>query len=243
MPSRDLSIHPRVKAIFTSATEGSIATGQGLPDSALNTNRRKTIIKQMFGNAAHTKMVIRYDDRQTYRHIEQWVDVDEIACDALYTTQPRAVIALPVADCLATLVYDPVVHMLGILHLGRHSSVAGLIESFVIEVADTLGSDPRDWSVWMSPSISKEHDRMDYFNPPNPDEWTAFTSHKADGIYLDVAGHNIARFERAGVLSHNIYKAPEDTYSNELYFSQRAADEQLNPIRQGRMMLAASLLE
>ena len=241
-----IKFHPSVHAIFTLSEDGSIATGAGKPDSDEHRDRRIAIITRYFASPNHTKVVIRYGDDKTYTHIERLINATQasVEADAVYTTSPGVVMALPVADCVATLVYDPVTNMLGILHLGRHSSVAGLIENFVIEVSDVLGSDPHDWHVWMSPSLKQVHDRMDYFTPDRIDEWENFMKQDDEGrICIDVDGHNVQRFIRAGVPSENIYNAPEDTYDDKRFFSQRAADEQGDRTRQGRMMLAASLLD
>lgn len=65
---------------------------------------------------------------------------------------------------------------------------------------------------------------------------------EADGkILIDVSGHNISRFERLGVPSSRIVVSSEDTYTDSHYFSQRAADEQDDHSRFGRMMVAAQL--
>ncbi len=246
MQYRPFDFHPDVKAIFTTAVDGSIATGGGKSDSDEHRRRREEIITAHFHTSEHAKLRIRYSDDMTYTLVGRIEEKGnfEVLCDAAYTTVPGLVIVLPIADCIATLVYDPIARMLGILHLGRHSSVAGLIEHFIIEVADTLGSDPRDWHVWMSPSLKVPHDRMKYFTPPHPEEWKDFMSTEADGyIHIDVAGHNMQRFVRAGVQAEHIYNSPEDTYSDARFFSQRAADEHHDTSRQGRMMVAASLID
>lgn len=233
-----------VKVIFTGTHEGSIATGAGKPDAPEHVARRASLIQQYFASDIHHKLLIGYSAEHTYTHVEQLEVTSQeiVAADALYTTIPGKVIALPVADCIATVVYDPRADMLGVLHLGRHASVAGLIESFAIEVADRVGSDPRDWWVWMSPSLKQPNDRMDYFDPPHVPEWEPFIKHAADGkIHIDVTGHNVSRFERLGVPSSNIVVSPENTYTDVHYFSQRAADETGDQLRFGRMMVAAQL--
>lgn len=233
-----------VRAIFSSAHDGSIAAGAGNPDQPHHLETRDRLIKEYFGTATSTKIFVTYTPENTYTHIERLVDISEasIKCDALYTTIPGAVIILPVADCIATVVYDPVTTMLGVLHLGRHASVAGLIEEFAIEVSDVLGSDPRDWFVWMSPSLKQQSDRMNYFDPPQAEEWRGFMETGSDGmIHIDTIGHNIARFERLGVPHGHIDASPINTYTDTHYFSQRAADEMNDSSRMGRMMVAASM--
>ena len=188
-------------------------------------------------------MQITYGDDRSYTDV---IRLDNssgrqlINSDAVYTTNPNQVIVLPVADCIATVIYDQVTNMLGVLHLGRHSSVAGLIEAFVIEVSDVLGSDPRDWQVWMSPGLQKKHDRLDYFEPAGSDEWRDFVRRQPGGIHIDTVNHNRARFERAGVDPANIEISTVDTYDNEAYFSHRAYLDGRTD-KSGRMILAARI--
>ena len=118
-----------------------------------------------------SRIFVTYDDEREYIDIVRVDDENvgsDIKADALYTTDVGKVLTLPVADCVATVVYDPVTGMLALLHLGRQSSVAGLIEHFILEVADRLGSDPRDWHVWMSPSLRQINDRLDFLVLPIP---------------------------------------------------------------------------
>lgn len=234
-----------VELIFSTADDGSMTAGGGQATSSDHAANVTTFLKQHGFPLERSRVFVTYGVERTYvdiARVDQSNVGQEILADALYTTEPGRVITLPVADCIATVVYDPVTGMLGVLHLGRHSSVAGLIEHFVIEVADTIGSDPRDWCVWMSPSLRQAHDRMEYFAPADEDEWRDFVDTRADGIYIDVVGHNRARLERAGVSPGNIIISPIDTYTDERFFSHRAARELGQPSRRGRMMVAVQAI-
>lgn len=236
-----------VHVAFSSVEDGSIAAGGGRP--SLSEHEKHTInflTRNRFAPNGRAKVFVTYLPENTYTHIERVRENDEgaIKSDALFTTVKGKVLTLPVADCIATVVYDPVARMLGVLHLGRHASVAGLIEEFAVRLADEIGSDPRDWHVWMSPSLKPDNDRMEYFTPPHPEQWTAWQQVGKDGmIHIDIPGHNRDRFERLGVASANIYISPINTYADERYYSHRAATEQGRPDRQGRMMVAAVMTD
>ncbi len=238
---------PSVRLAFSSVEDGSIAAGGGRPSLPEHeANAEKFLRAHGFESSGRAKVFVTYLSNNTYTHIER-VDesaVGAIKSDALFTTVHGKTIMLPVADCIATVVYDPVVSMLAVLHLGRHASVAGLIEEFAVRVADELGSDPRDWHVWMSPSLKPDHDVMDYFDPPRPEEWQGFMTTRDDGkIHIDIPGHNRERFERLGVPQTHISISPLNTYTDERYFSHRAATELNRPERQGRQMVAAMMIE
>ncbi len=234
-----------VRVAFSSVEDGTIAAGAGAPALPVHIQQTEDfLVKYGFTPTDRARVFVTYLPENTYVHIER-VDSQSsgaIKSDALFTTIPKKVITLPVADCVATIVYDPIAMMLGVLHLGRHSSVAGLIEEFAIRVADEVGSDPRNWHIWMSPSIQAENNALEYFEPPHPDKWQGYAKPEADGkIHINIPGYNRNCFERLGVPQANIYVSPIDTYTDTRYFSHRAATEGVRPERQGRMMVAAML--
>ena len=242
-PVRDFA--DGVRIAFSGVEDGSMAAGGGKPSLPGHEKNAELFLKTCgFEAKSRAKVFVTYLPENTYTHIDR---VDEsttgaIKSDALFTTMKNQVITLPVADCIATVVYDPVVPLLGVLHLGRHASVAGLIEEFAIRVADECGSDPCDWHIWMSPSLKSDHDVMDYFDPPYIEQWQGFMRVRDDGkIHIDIPGHIRERFERLGVPQANIYVSPHNTYTDERYFSHRAATELGHAERQGRMMVAAAL--
>lgn len=234
-----------VSIAFSSAEDGCMPFGGG----AESTNEQKEAVyrflrKYGFDTAHVVKVGVLYEPTSTFTHIERADSTSawDTKADAIFTTDKQATIILPVADCVATVVYDPVVEMVGVLHLGRHSSVAGLIEEFAIRVADELGSDPHDWHVWMSPSLQAESNVLDYFEPPYPEKWEGYMRPGKDGmIHIDMPGHNRNCLERIGVPQENIYTNAVDTYTDKHFFSHRAATEDGDTTRQGRMIVAAAM--
>lgn len=237
-----------VSIYFSDVHDGSIAAGGGNPSLPEHEqNVANFLNKHKLAHLQRSKVFVTYLPENTYTHSERVTSENlgkAIKSDALWTTDSRSMITLPVADCVATVVYDPATHLLGVLHLGRHASVAGLIEAFAAQVGAEIGSDPSNWHVWMSPSLQKEHNRLEYFEPPFPEDWTSFQSLDADGvIHIDIPGHNRSRFEALGVRQENIYVSQHDTYGDERYFSHRAATELQKPERQGRMMVVACMTD
>lgn len=236
------ALHQDIDIIFSTVQDGSMAAGGGRPSSLEQQRNADKFLEEHGFGLERYRILVRYGEGRTYDQVvrvESATEAGDIVSDALYTTLPDVTITLSVADCVATVVYDPRTQMVGVLHLGRHSSVAGLIESFVIDVADNVGSDPRDWLVWMGPSLRQDNDRLDYFDPADIEEWRDYTRVGSDGkIHIDTVGHNVARFVRAGVSDKNIIISPLDTYSDRRFYSQRAYTEQDDPSRLGRMMVA-----
>lgn len=174
--------------------------------------------------------VIAYDQGQTFDTIADVTETDTtrhnsegIFADALYTEAAGVGLFLPVADCIATVIYDPKRRALMLAHLGRHSTVAQLMKR-AIQYFVEHGSQAKDLQIWMSPSITQKNYRMDYFNYADDINWQNFCHQTADGIYLDMQGFNRSLAVRAGVPADNIVISPIDTADDPNYFSHSSGD-------------------
>ena len=174
--------------------------------------------------------VIAYDQGQTFDTIADVTETDTtrhnsegIFADALYTEAAGVGLFLPVADCIATVIYDPKRRALMLAHLGRHSTVAQLMTR-AIQYFVERGSQAKDLQIWMSPSITQKNYRMDYFNYADDINWQNFCHQTADGIYLDMQGFNRSLAVRAGVPADNIVISPIDTADDPNYFSHSSGD-------------------
>ena len=174
--------------------------------------------------------VISYDQGQTFDSIAEVTEADTtrhnnegIFADALYTETAGIGLFLPVADCIATVIYDSKRRALMLAHLGRHSTVAQLMTR-AIQYFVERGSQVKDLQIWMSPSITQKNYRMDYFNHANDTNWQNFCRQTADGIYLDMQGFNRSLAIQAGVPGYNIFISPIDTADNPNYFSHSSGD-------------------
>ena len=174
--------------------------------------------------------VISYDQAQTFDNIAEVTETDTVKhnnegifADALYTEMADVGLFLPVADCIATVIYAPKRRALMLAHLGRHSTVARLMSRAVRYFVER-GSQAKNLQIWMSPSITQKNYRMDYFNHANDTNWQNFCRQTADGIYLDMQGFNRSLAIQAGVPGDNILISPIDTADNPNYFSHSSGD-------------------
>ena len=174
--------------------------------------------------------VISYDQAQTFDATVEVAETDTVKynnegifADALYTEMAGVGLLLPVADCIATVIYDPKRRALMLAHLGRHSTVAQLMSRAVRYFVER-GSQAKNLQIWMSPSITQKNYRMDYFDHTNDTNWQNFCRQTADGIYLDMQGFNRSLAVQAGVLAENIFISPIDTADNPNYFSHSSGD-------------------
>ena len=174
--------------------------------------------------------VISYDQGQTFDAIADVTEADTtrhnsegIFADALYTEAVGIGLFLPVADCIATVIYDPKRRALMLAHLGRHSTVAQLMSRAVRYFVER-GSQAKELQIWMSPSITQKNYRMDYFDHTNDTNWHNFCHQTADGIYLDMQGFNRSLAIQVGVPADNIVMSSIDTADDPNYFSHSSGD-------------------
>jgi len=212
----------------------------GIHDGTIVSNRTKFVdaCGIAYGDAVYQRII--YDQSRTYSLIAE-VDggsttkfTSEVVADALYTATRGIGLMLPVADCAATVVYDPVRRALAMAHLGRHSSYAKLATRVVKRFVDD-GSDAVNLMVWIGPRAGREAYRLEWFDRRDDPDWQNFFDEKSDGIYLDLAGFNAALFEKAGVPHRNIITSPIDTMRDDKYFSHAMGD------KTGRIMVLAYL--
>jgi polyphenol oxidase len=172
---------------------------------------------------------ILFDDIQTYDSITEVNEhqtsahVKEIHTDALVTNVPGVGLFLPVADCIATIIYDPTRQCLALLHLGRHSSVAQLMTKTLTHL-QRQGTSPADCIVWMSPSVHQSQYKMEYFDHQADPAWRDYCDQREDGVYLDLQGYNTALAITSGVLPEHIHISSVNTATDDNYFSHSHGD-------------------
>jgi len=124
-----------------------------------------------------------------------------LVSDALFTSERDLALFLPIADCIGAVLYDPVNHILGLVHLGRHNLVQSGASKAVDYMHDTFGTSPADLLVRMSPAAGRESYPLYDFN--------------------DQGMHDVARTQlrSTGVLAQNIIIDERDTTTNRTFFS------------------------
>lgn len=169
--------------------------------------------------------IISYDEGNTFDVIGEVdkPDTKGVHADVLYTEKPGIGLFLPIADCVGTVVYDPVRKAIALAHLGRHASIAKTIQK-TIEFFKEKGSDPENLTIWMAPSIAKHDYILTWFDHLTDEDWQHYASEESDGIHLDLAGFNCALAEKASVPNANIHVSSVNTATNPNYFSHSQGD-------------------
>lgn len=217
-----------VRVAISTVADGSMYTPTAQADPVVIENRRIWLTQHLIALEDTVRVHLSYetDNFCRYRVVGAAEKGEGMQssygeyADALVTTTPGVALFLPVADCVATTLFDPENGVLMLSHLGRHSleqdggvrSVAFLVQNF--------GSNPENLRVWLSPA-------------PGKDVYPIFK--------LGNSGMKEAVFEqlqRAGVTFDNITDNPADTATDENYFSHSEFTKG-NKTTEGRFAMVA----
>lgn len=184
-------------------------TPENLADTEVASNRQRWLAGFGISPNEAVRVYITYDrdDFTQYRSITksdrgQGMHGDATTPrDALATNDPSIALFLPIADCVGTVLYDPVKQVLMLSHLGRHSLEQNGGQKSVAFLVDKYGTDPHDLQIWMTPA-------------PNQEVYPIF---KLNNKGLVEAA--IEQLQAAGVQPNHITASPFDTATDPNYFS------------------------
>ncbi|OYW84381.1 hypothetical protein B7Z17_04170 [Candidatus Saccharibacteria bacterium 32-49-10] len=198
-----------VHVAISTVADGSMYSPQH-PDGAAEIAARETwFAKQNLALPDATRVAITYDVDNfcEYRIVGEHDKADGMRgeasarADALITATPGHILFLPVADCVATTLFDAERGVLMLSHLGRHSlEQHGGIRSveFLVKQYDV---NPAKLQVWLSPAPGKQ----------------VYPIHKLNGQGMKEAVYE--QLLAAGVLRDNINDEAVDTAVDDRYFS------------------------
>lgn len=199
-----------VRVFLSDVSHGSMSNRHDHSDPVVIENRRRWLDTQGIDMKAVVRVRVSYDtDDYCQYHIVDGTDkghgMTDITtiprADALVTTTPGLALFLPVADCIATTLYDPEHGVLMLSHLGRQSlEQEGGVKS-VAFLQEHYGTRPEVVQVWTSPSVNK--DLYPIFKLDNKGMKEVF----------------FEQMDKAGVLREHITDHPADTATDANYFS------------------------
>ena len=126
--------------------------------------------------------------------------------DGLLTSSSEMGVFLPIADCLAVVLFDSQNNALMMVHSGRHNLEQDGLSDAVKFMVDQIETDPANIKAWLSPSAGQEN----------------YPLHQLDNKSLQqVATEQLIA---SGVLDENIIKSEIDTTTDQNYFSHSMGD-------------------
>ncbi len=214
----------------SNATDGTMLDREKHPEATHDHDNRRAfcrlvgidyedVVYQMvgYGEAMTYEVLKEVDASATSRHAAG------ILADGMTTTAPGVGMMLPVADCVATVIYDRYAGRLYLLHLGRHSTLTDLLRN-TLAGSTAGGASPEDIFVWMSPHAGKDSYVMQYFDRADDPAWRPYCNLRKGGYYLDLAGFNRQICRDAGVPVAHIEISEVDTVTSEDYYSHSGGD-------------------
>lgn len=165
---------------------------------------------------------------------------ERIAADALVTNVPNVGLLLPVADCNAVAIHDPVHNVLAVVHLGWQSTVAELATKIVQYLQGKHHSSAPDLRIYLSPAIKAESYVFAEVSQVDDPAWKDFLRKTDKGYGVDLPGYNRQRFIDAGVLPEHIEVSSVNTATSDNYYSHYRAVRNDEP--EGRFALLARLV-
>jgi copper oxidase (laccase) domain-containing protein len=198
-----------LKVAISQVNDGSMYLPIEQTNEAIISNRTTWLKKQDIALEDTTRLHISYDtdDFCRYRIVNELTkgegmrDGDTIFADALITTQPGHALFLPVADCVATTLYDEEHGVLMLSHLGRHSLEQEGGRKSVEFLVNKFNTRPDSLKVWLGPA-------------PNKEVYPIFKL-RNQGMKEAV----FTQLQDAGVKIENIHDNPADTATDDRYFS------------------------
>lgn len=166
---------------------------------------------------------------------------DGLIADAMFTKTAGHGLFLPLADCGGVVLYDAAHQALGVVHLGRQATFAGLARRAVLHMQKKYGTNPADLFIWISPSISGDSYWLHSFAHADDQRWQAFSKPKNNGWLVDLQGFNEAEFRALGVQANHIEHANIDTASHADYPSHYRYQTHGETAKAGRFAIVAWL--
>ena len=204
------TIFPPDVRVGVSSVEDGTMTLRSLPEHPEQVwHNRQEFIAKCGGELAKTALVyVTYDDDrdfETYklaRDVQSGVvAISQSVADAVATDKESVGVFLPIGDCCAVTLYDPVHRALMVSHIGRHSVEVYGGRKSVVYMNRNFGTDPRDILAWLSPSVGEQ-------NYP-------ITKRGDRGLKQLIADDLLD----AGVEQGQIEISPVDTSTDDRYFS------------------------
>lgn len=139
--------------------------------------------------------------------------------DALFTTEKGIGLAVAQADCQGVIFFDPRHQAIAVAHVGWRGNVQNLLATVVNTLKTTLGTNPKDLLVCISPSLGPDHAEFKNYKSEFPEDFWSF---QGKPHHFDLWAISNFQLSRCGVPEKNIEIAQICTAcSSKDYFSYR----------------------
>ena len=198
------------KGAFGSLNFG-VMSGDDLASVAENKRRAMSIFP-------HVEAVSANQVHGATLHMVKGSYTSQEGCDALLTQEKNKALVIKYADCQAAIFFDPQKEILAHVHCGWRGNVQN-IYGITIEAFRSLGSNPSDLLVCISPSLGPQRSEFVNFRTEFPPHFQEF---QWKDTYFNLWEISRMQLTQAGILPAHIECAEICTYDNPSdYFSYR----------------------
>ena len=159
-----MQLHPDIEIILSTTADGSLRSSLA-PEPEIHDQATATFLaKHDISPVQVVLLRLSYDTDDFCRYHEVtsgkagagFVRPQDVISDALVTRQSDIALFLPIADCIAAVLYHPPTRTLMLSHLGRHNfEQKGGTKS--VEHLARFGVAPDELLVYLSPAADKTH--------------------------------------------------------------------------------------
>ncbi|HAO22651.1 MAG TPA: peptidoglycan editing factor PgeF [Desulfobacteraceae bacterium] len=197
----------------------SLNTALSVGDDVNNPYQNRERILQIIGNGelvsakqVHGKEVIIFSEDRKYPDMP-------LVGDAMISDMIGKYLLIQTADCQAVFLYDPIRRVAGNIHSGWRGSVLNIIAHTIHAMTQYFGSDPRDISAGICPSLGPCCAEFIRYKEEIPE---VYWKYKDDNHYFDFWAISEEQLRDAGVLPQNIQTTRICTRCRtDLFFSYR----------------------
>ena len=124
--------------------------------------------------------------------------------DAIITNLPGVPLCGYYADCVVTLLHDPVSHSIGVCHSGWRGTASGILDKTVRKMQEQYGAKPENIEAAIGPSIRQccvetDADVPDAMRETMGEAVAPFIQPRGKKFFLDLQGINREQLEHCGV--------------------------------------------
>jgi YfiH family protein len=159
--------------------------------------------------------------------IEDTMENKIAASDALITNVSNIPLMVMVADCIPILLYDPIQHVIAVVHAGRNGTFLSIVQETIRKMQAHFHSSCEDILIGMGPSIHSccYEVGSDLADIATKNFGEASIMIKEEKYYLDLHSINYNQMIEMGIKKEHIETSAICTACDENYFSYRREGE------------------
>ena len=185
----------------------NLSSSVGDDPAAVKENQRRATVILNSSPLVYTKQV----------HGSHVIEVTESQmqlepADGMITKKRDLPLTIHHADCQAAIFYDPVEHVLAVVHSGWRGSVQNIYKQTIDSMKNKYGSKAENLLVGISPSLGPNHAEFINYKQEFPEKFWEF---QVKPLYFDFWAISEMQLKAEGVLTDHIQIAGICTFANQ----------------------------